>query len=120
MPVFSSKTPADPSGKLKNRGSGRFPLVSALAQRVRHGLNEARILILGAQVMLGFHFRAPLEAGYEQLTSTAIAVQLGGLLLLLVAVALTVALQVAERPGAIPRRPALTSVTFSTVQAAVR
>jgi Family of unknown function (DUF6328) len=65
--------------------------VSALAQRVRHGLNEARILILGAQVMLGFHFRAPLEAGYEQLTSTAIAVQLGGLLLLLVAVALLMA-----------------------------
>jgi len=45
--------------------------VSALAQRVRHGLNEARILILGAQVVRGFHFRAPLESGYERLTPTA-------------------------------------------------
>jgi len=65
--------------------------VSALAQRLKHGLNEARILILGVQVLLGFHLRAPLEPGYERLSPVAHGLKLGGLILLLVAVALLMA-----------------------------
>jgi len=65
--------------------------VSALAQRLKHGLNEARILILGVQVLLGFHLRAPLEPGYERLSPVAHGLKLGGLVLLLVAVALLMA-----------------------------
>ena len=65
--------------------------MSALAQRLHTGLNEARILILGSQVLLGFDFRAPLESGFERLSSTAIALKVGGLVSLLVAVALLMA-----------------------------
>jgi hypothetical protein len=33
--------------------------------KIRHALNEARILILGTQVLIGFQYRAVLEPGFE-------------------------------------------------------
>ena len=45
--------------------------MSALAQRLEHGLNETRILILGAQVLLVFGFAATLMDGFERLPEAA-------------------------------------------------
>jgi Family of unknown function (DUF6328) len=43
--------------------------VAELKDRIDHGLNEARILILGGQVLIGFNYRAFFEDDFEGLSA---------------------------------------------------
>jgi len=62
-----------------------------LEDKIRHALNEGRILILGTQVLLGFHYRAVLEPRFEHLPAAGQALAVIGLGLLLLAFGLLVA-----------------------------
>jgi len=62
--------------------------MAQLKDKVKTTLDEGRILVIGAQVLLGFQFRAILETGFENLPEHAKYMKLGGLGLLLLAVAL--------------------------------
>jgi hypothetical protein len=65
--------------------------VARLTDKVENALNETRMLILGAQVLLGFEFQAVFQPGYQRLSSAAQDVILVGLALMLVAVGLLIA-----------------------------
>jgi hypothetical protein len=62
--------------------------MAQLKDKIKTTLDEGRILIIGAQVLLGFQFRSVFEAGFEKLAEHAKYMKLGGLGLLLLAVAL--------------------------------
>jgi hypothetical protein len=58
----------------------------ALHTKVKNALDEARILVLGAQVLLGFQYRAFFEQGYEKLGPSERALEMGALFALLLTV----------------------------------
>jgi hypothetical protein len=62
--------------------------VTRLANKVENALNETRMLILGAQVLLGFQFQAVFQPGFERLPPPVQELKLIGLGLMLVAVGL--------------------------------
>jgi Family of unknown function (DUF6328) len=62
-----------------------------LENKIRHALNEGRILILGTQVLLGFHYRSVLEPRFDHLPAAGQALAVIGLGLLLLAFGLLVA-----------------------------
>jgi hypothetical protein len=62
--------------------------MAQLKDKVKTTLDEGRILIIGAQVLLGFQFRSMFETGFEKLPEHAKYIKLGGLGLLLLAVTL--------------------------------
>jgi hypothetical protein len=62
--------------------------MAQLKDKVKTTLDEGRILVIGAQVLLGFQFRSILETGFEKLPEHAKYMKLGGLGLLLIAVTL--------------------------------
>ncbi|HKP72728.1 MAG TPA: DUF6328 family protein [Pyrinomonadaceae bacterium] len=62
--------------------------MSKLKDKVQNTLDEARMLVLGAQVLLGFQARSIFEKGFEQLPQHAQYLKLGALGLMLMAVAL--------------------------------
>ena len=68
-----------------------------LADKAEHALNETRMLILGAQVLIGFDFQAAFQPGFDRLPPSAQAIKLLGLGLMLMAVGLLIA------PGAFHR-----------------
>jgi amino acid permease len=84
-----------------------------LGDRIKNGLDEVRILMLGAQVLVGFEYRAVFEAGFEKLPAAAQVVKLTALGLLLIAVGLLSAPaayhQIADRGKATPDLPACLS-----------
>src|SRR5215212_9967414 len=59
-----------------------------LSDKIKTGLDELRILVLGVQVLLGFQYRVVLERGFEQLPPSAQVGNLVALGLLLLALAL--------------------------------
>ncbi|MFY9571600.1 MAG: DUF6328 family protein, partial [Blastocatellia bacterium] len=59
-------------------------------EKVQYALDEARLLILGAQVLLGFQYRAVFESGFSRLSLHAQFLKLGGLTLLLIALVLLI------------------------------
>ena len=59
--------------------------------KIRHALNEARILILGTQVLIGFQYRAVLEPGFEHLPAALQWLSVAGLGVLIVTFGLLVA-----------------------------
>jgi uncharacterized membrane protein len=63
----------------------------ALEQRIKNGLEEARMVVLIVQVLLGFQFSVVMEDRFDQLSDVAQLVHLAGLGLLLAAFALGVA-----------------------------
>jgi len=65
--------------------------LAQLKDKVQNALDEARMLILGANLLLGFQLRSFLEKGFETLPLVSRALKLGGLGLLLIALALLVA-----------------------------
>jgi hypothetical protein len=75
--------------------------------QVRNALNETRMLILGAQVLLGFEFQAVLQPGFERLPPELQALKAVSLGLMLVAVGLLLAPgafhQIVERGNDSPR-----------------
>jgi len=62
--------------------------MTALRERIKTALDESRMLVLGAQIFLGFHFRAVFEPGFERLTKSAQYLKMAALMLLLIGVAL--------------------------------
>jgi hypothetical protein len=53
--------------------------MAALKDKVQNALDESRILILGAQVFIGFQFRSILEAGFATLPVSVQYLRLGTL-----------------------------------------
>lgn len=64
--------------------------MAKLKDKVENALNEARMLVLGAQVLLGFQFRSVFEPGFDSLPLPSQLLKLVGLGLMLVAVALII------------------------------
>ena len=64
--------------------------MAKIKDKVENALNEARMLVLGAQVLVGFQFRSTFEPGFDQLPLPSQLLKLVGLGLLLVAVALII------------------------------
>lgn len=60
--------------------------MSKLQTKVKNTLDEARILVLGSQVLLGFQYRAFFEPGFDALPPADRACELGGLFALLLTV----------------------------------
>ena len=75
--------------------------MTKLRDRIDDALNESRILILSAQVLIGFQFAAVFTTGFPQLPRSAQYLNIVALGLMLVAMALTIAPtsyhQIAER-----------------------
>src|SRR6266508_4579068 len=65
--------------------------MAKLKDRLEHAFDEARILILGASVLLGFQFRAPFETAFAGLPDAERMMRFTGLGLLLLALALLLA-----------------------------
>ena len=65
-------------------------VANRLNHKVGNALNESRILILGAQVLLGFQFRSAFEPGFSELPRLSQGLTMGGLGLLLLALALLI------------------------------
>ena len=64
--------------------------MARLKDKVQNALDEARLLILGAQVLLGFEYRSVFESGFERLPEHSRYLKLVSLTLLLVVLALLV------------------------------
>jgi len=64
--------------------------MAKLRDRVQNALDEARLLILGAQVLLGFEYRSVFESGFEQLPLHSRHLKLIGLSALLITLALLI------------------------------
>jgi len=62
--------------------------MAKLKDKVQNALDEARMLILGSQVLVGFQFRSAFEPGFEKLPEYARLLKLGGLILMVIAVGL--------------------------------
>jgi hypothetical protein len=88
--------------------------MAKLAVQVEHALNETRMLILGAQVLLGFQFQAAFQPGFERLPPALQNLEVAGLGLMLVAIGLLISPgafhQIVERGNDSPRLIAFTSL----------
>lgn len=88
---ISARSETRKIGRMTATGTaGRGAPVTSLSEKVDNALNEARTLILGVQVLLGFQYRGFFEARFERLGSAERAGKLVGLVLLLVALALLI------------------------------
>ncbi|HEX7955829.1 MAG TPA: DUF6328 family protein, partial [Pyrinomonadaceae bacterium] len=65
--------------------------MAKIKDKVENALNEARMLVLGAQVLVGFQFRAVFEQGFDSLPLPSQLLKLVGLGLMLLAVGLIIA-----------------------------
>lgn len=65
--------------------------MAKLKDKVKNALDEARMLVLGAQVLVGFQMRSVFERGFESLPIISQALKLCGLGLMLLAVGLIIA-----------------------------
>jgi Family of unknown function (DUF6328) len=86
--------------------------MAKLADKAENALNETRMLILGAQVLIGFNFQSAFQPGFERLPADAHLLKLAGLAFMLVAVGLLIAPcafhQIVERGNDSPRLIAFT------------
>ncbi|HZU23805.1 MAG TPA: DUF6328 family protein [Terriglobales bacterium] len=64
--------------------------MAKLADKVENALNEARILLLGGQVLIGFYFRAFFETGFPRLTPLAQHLEVASLGVMLLALGLLI------------------------------
>src|SRR5579859_6420381 len=87
--------------------------MSKLSNQVENALNETRMLILGAQVLLGFQFEAAFQPGFDRLPPELKQLKAVGLGLMLLAVGLLLAPgafhQIVERGNDSPRVITFTS-----------
>src|SRR2546423_2324153 len=65
--------------------------MAELKDRIKLALDESRMLILGAQILLGFHFRAVFEPAFDRLPRSSQLLKMAVLLILLGAIALIMA-----------------------------
>src|SRR5438067_10514433 len=89
-PAAASTSPGEgPSARRWMGESERgFRGMAQLKDKVKTTLDEARMLILGSQVLLGFQFRATLEKGFDKLPEHAKYTKFWGLALMILAVVL--------------------------------
>ena len=59
-----------------------------LTHKIKTAMDESRMLILGASVLLGFQYRAPFEPAFESLPKTSQYLKVLGLGLLLLSISL--------------------------------
>ncbi len=71
--------------------------MAKLKDKIQNALDEARMLVLGSQVLLGFQFRSAFEPGFAKLPLSSQYLKMTGLTLMLVALGLLLA------PGAYHR-----------------
>ena len=64
--------------------------MAKIKDKVENALNESRMLVLGAQVLVGFQFRSVFEPGFDKLPLPSQVLKLLGLGLMLLAVALII------------------------------
>src|SRR5215212_5905445 len=64
--------------------------MAKIKDKVENALNEARMLVLGAQVLVGFQFRSFFEPGFDKLPLPSQLLKMVGLGLMLLAVALII------------------------------
>lgn len=64
--------------------------MAKIKDKVKNALDEARMLVLGAQVLVGFQFRSVFEKGFESLPLPSQLLKLFGLGLMLVAIGLII------------------------------
>ena len=64
--------------------------MARLEERTENALNEARTLVLGAQVLLGFNFHAVFAPAFEKLPTLSRDLKVGSLALMLVAIGLLI------------------------------
>src|ERR671929_2026577 len=64
--------------------------MAKIKDKVENALNEARMLVLGAQVLVGFQFRSVFEKGFDSLPLPSQLLKLFGLGLMLLAVGLII------------------------------
>ncbi|HEX8338537.1 MAG TPA: DUF6328 family protein, partial [Pyrinomonadaceae bacterium] len=64
--------------------------MAKIKDKVENALNEARMLVLGAQVLVGFQFRSFFEPGFDKLPLPSQLLILAGLGLMLLTVALII------------------------------
>ncbi len=64
--------------------------MAKIKDKVENALNEARMLVLGAQVLVGFQFRSVFEQGFDRLPLPSQLLKMAGLGLMLLAVALII------------------------------
>src|SRR5258706_8071558 len=62
--------------------------MSKLSNKIKTALDESRMLILGAQILLGFQFRGVFEKGFADLSSQSQYLKLVSLGILLIGIAL--------------------------------
>ncbi len=62
--------------------------MAKLKDKIQNALDEGRMLVLGAQVLLGFQFRSAFEPGFEKLSLTSQYLKMTGLALMLIALGL--------------------------------
>jgi hypothetical protein len=62
--------------------------MTTLREKIKTAVDESRMLILGAQIFLGFHFRAVFEPGFERLPKSAQHLKMVALMFLLTGIAL--------------------------------
>jgi len=65
--------------------------MTALREKIKTALDESRMLILGAQIFLGFHFRAVFEPSFKKLSRSQQYLKMTALVLLLASIALIIA-----------------------------
>jgi Family of unknown function (DUF6328) len=65
--------------------------MAQLKNRIRNVLDESRMLVLGAQLVLGLQFRSFFEAGFDKLPLITRLLKVGGLGLMLLALGLLIA-----------------------------
>src|SRR5262245_65544927 len=86
---------------------------TSLRDQVQNALDETRMLVLGAQVTLGFQFQAAFQSGFEKLPEPAQDLTVAGLVLMLVATGLLLAPgayhQIVERGNDSPQLIAFTN-----------
>jgi Family of unknown function (DUF6328) len=63
---------------------------SALDRRVKTALDETRLLILGAQILFGFHLNAAFQSGFSDLTQSSRTLHAVSFLMMAVAIALLI------------------------------
>ena len=64
--------------------------MAKIKDKVENALNEARMLVLGAQVLVGFQFRSVFEPGFDKLPLPSQLLKMVGLGLMLFVVALII------------------------------
>lgn len=64
--------------------------MTGLKDKIQNGLDESRMLVLGAQILIGFAFSATFESGFAKLTPASRALNLIALALLLISICLLI------------------------------